>query len=191
MNKQTLIKTPLYGVSVIEPMVFSDPRGFFIETYNRRDFSEIGIGSEFVQDNHAMSSKGILRGLHYQYPEPQQKLMRVIRGEVFDVVVDIREKSPQFGKWFGILLSEENKKMLHVSEGFAHGYLALSDHVEFMYKVSAYYRPEYEGGIRWDDPGIGINWPLEKYGVINPVLSEKDQKLPTLTDFRTPFKSGN
>jgi dTDP-4-dehydrorhamnose 3,5-epimerase len=189
MNKQTLIRTPLDGVSIIEPMVFSDPRGFFIETYNRRDFTDIGIVSEFVQDNHARSSKGVLRGLHFQHPEPQQKLVRVIRGEVFDVAVDIRENSRQFGKWFGVILSENNKKMLYVPEGFAHGYLALSDHVEFIYKVSRYYSPENEEGIRWDDPLIGIHWPLGEYGISMPVLSEKDQKLPFLKDFRTPFIS--
>lgn len=148
------------GLCVIEPKVHGDERGYFIESYNYRDFSNAGIDCVFVQDNQSSSKKGVLRGLHYQIAHPQGKLVRVIRGEVFDVAVDLRTCSDTFGKWYGVRLSEENKKQFFVPAGFAHGYLVLSDYAEFCYKVTDFYHPGDEGGLRFDDPAIGIEWPL-------------------------------
>ena len=148
------------GLKVIEPTVFGDARGYFMETYNYHDFTEAGITCQFVQDNQSASKKGVLRGLHFQKQFPQDKLVRVIRGEVFDVAVDLREGSATFGKWFGIILTEENKKQLFIPKGFAHGYLVLSDYAEFCYKVSDFYHPGDEGGLLWNDPQIGIVWPM-------------------------------
>ena len=170
-------KTELDGVVVIEPNVFNDQRGYFLETYNQKRYQEIGINSNFVQDNLSFSKKGTLRGLHYQYPHDQAKLVQVIQGEVFDVVVDIRRKSPMFGKWIGQYLSDENKKQIFIPEGFAHGFCVLSDMALFHYKCSDFYAPQCEGGILWYDPDVAIDWPLE-----SPIVSEKDAKFSCLED---------
>ncbi len=147
------------GLHIIEPVVHGDSRGYFMETYNKRDMEEAGLNLNFVQDNQSMSTKGVLRGLHFQKQYPQGKLVRVIKGKVFDVAVDMRKGSKTFGKWFGVELSEENKKQFYISEGFAHGFLVLSDVAEFCYKVTDFYHPNDEGGIAWNDPAIAINWP--------------------------------
>lgn len=151
-------KTPIEGLVIIEPTVHGDSRGFFMETYNRNDMLEVGIVADFVQDNHSMSTKGVLRGLHFQKRFPQAKLVRVIRGEVFDVAVDLRKGSETYGKWYGMLLSAENKKQFFIPAGFAHGFLVVSDVAEFCYKCTEFYHPEDEGGIAWNDPDIGIDW---------------------------------
>ena len=172
MSKFVFHKTEIEGVFVIEPTVFDDERGYFMETYNERDFAEAGINCKFVQDNQSKSHKGVLRGLHFQKQYPQAKLVRVISGEVFDVAVDIRPGSPTFGKWVGTILSEENKKQFFIPKGFAHGFLVLSDTAEFTYKCDEFYHPEDEGGIRWDDPTVAVQWP-QMEGEI--VLSERDK----------------
>ncbi len=159
MGQFTFTKTDIEGVILIEPRVFGDERGYFMETYNKADFIEAGITCEFVQDNQSKSSKGVLRGLHYQRQYPQAKLVRVIKGEVFDVAVDLRKNSPTYANYVGAILSAEKKNMLYIPKGFAHGFLVLSDEAEFTYKCDEFYRPEDEGGIRWDDPAIGIEWP--------------------------------
>lgn len=146
------------GLFIVEPAVHGDSRGYFMETYNKRDMEEAGLDMDFVQDNQSMSVKGVLRGLHYQINYPQGKLVRVIKGKVFDVAVDMRKGSKTFGKWFGVELTEENKKQFYISEGFAHGFLVLSDTAEFCYKVTDFYHPNDEGGIAWNDPSIGIDW---------------------------------
>lgn len=184
MAKFRRINTPIQELCVIEPLVFEDHRGFFIESYNKKEFEEIGLNMEFVQDNHSHSIKGVLRGLHFQTEHPQGKLVRVIRGVVFDVAVDLRKNSKTFGKWFGVILSEENRKMFYVPERFAHGFLVLSEKADFLYKCTDYYYPEYDAGLIWNDPDIGIEWPLEKYGITEPILSEKDRKLPTFSEWR-------
>ena len=184
MSRFTTLPTPIPDLYIIEPTVFGDNRGFFMETFNKREFRELGIDLDFVQDNHSKSKKGTLRGLHFQNRFPQAKLVRVIRGEVYDVAVDIRENSPSFGKWFGVILSEENKKQSFIPKCFAHGFLALTDIVEFTYKCSDYYHPEDEAGIIWSDPEISIEWPLEEYGINEPLLSEKDKKWPTLKELK-------
>jgi dTDP-4-dehydrorhamnose 3,5-epimerase len=166
-------------VLVLEPKVFGDSRGFFFESYNRRAFSEAtGLDPDFVQDNHSRSARGVLRGLHYQIRQPQGKLVRVVAGEVFDVAVDLRRNSPTFGRWVGEYLSAENKRMMWVPEGFAHGFVVISDHAEFLYKTTDYYAPEHERCIRWDDPSIGIEWPLAG----QPQLSAKDMQGMALGD---------
>ncbi len=175
MSKFVKISTSIEGLYIIEPRVFPDERGFFMESYNKRDFAEIGLTMEFVQDNHSRSKKGVLRGLHFQDKHPQGKLIRVVRGEVFDVAVDIRKGSPTFGRWYSVILSEENKRMFYIPEGFAHGFLVLSDEVDFLYKCTDYYYPDEDCGIIWNDPDIGIDWPLNG---IEPILSEKDKKRP-------------
>lgn len=147
------------GLHIIEPAVHGDSRGYFMETYNKRDMEEAGLNMNFVQDNQSMSAKGVLRGLHFQKEFPQGKLVRVIKGKVFDVAVDMRKGSKTYGKWYGIELTEENKKQFYISEGFAHGFLVLSDIAEFCYKVTDFYHPNDEGGIAWNDPQIGIVWP--------------------------------
>jgi dTDP-4-dehydrorhamnose 3,5-epimerase len=170
--------TPLPGVLLIKPDVFGDARGFFLETWNRRRYKEAGLDIEFVQDNMSLSRKGILRGLHFQNPNPQGKLVQALQGEVFDVAVDIRIGSPTFGRWFGTLLSEENHHQLYVPEGFVHGFCVLSDTALFSYKCTDFYNPGAEFSLRWDDPDLGIAWPIE-----NPVLSAKDQSARYLRDF--------
>jgi len=162
MGQFTFTKTDIEGVILIEPKVFGDERGYFMETYNKADFIEAGITCEFVQDNQSKSSKGVLRGLHYQKQYSQAKLVRVIKGEVFDVAVDLRKNSPTYAKYVGVILSAEKKNMLYIPKGFAHGFLVLSDEAEFTYKCDEFYHPEDEGGIRWDDPTIGIEWPVMK-----------------------------
>jgi dTDP-4-dehydrorhamnose 3,5-epimerase len=166
------IPAPLPGILMIEPKVFQDERGFFLESYQKRNFSEAGIPFEFVQDNHSKSCQGVLRGLHYQIQQPQGKLVRVVVGEIFDVAVDIRRSSPTFGKWFGTYLSAENKQMLWVPIGFAHGFYVVSPEVELLYKATDYYAPQWERTIAWNDPGIDIQWPLK--GKL-PILSPKDE----------------
>lgn len=184
MGKFTFTKTSIEGVYVIEPTVFGDERGYFMETYHSREFKEAGLDLNFVQDNQSKSKKGVLRGLHFQYTQPQGKLVRVIKGEVFDVAVDLRKDSPTYGKWEGIVLSEENKKQFYMPEGFAHGFLVLSDEAEFTYKCTEFYDGSDEGGIIWDDPEIGIEWPLED---IEVSLSEKDEQWKTLKETPTDF----
>jgi dTDP-4-dehydrorhamnose 3,5-epimerase len=165
------IPTSLPDVLLIEPKVFQDQRGFFLESYQKKDFSEAGIPFDFVQDNHSKSCQGVLRGLHYQIKQPQGKLMRVIAGEIFDVVVDIRKHSSTFGKWFGTYLSAENKQMLWVPAGFAHGFYVTSPEAEVIYKATDYYAPQWERTIAWNDPTIDVQWPLEGHF---PSLSAKD-----------------
>ncbi len=194
MGKIKITESPIKGLFIIEPMIHADDRGYFMETYNRNDMREAGLDPVFVQDNQSMSTKGVLRGLHFQKQYPQGKLVRATRGSVFDVAVDLRKESETYGKWYGTELSEENKKQCYIPEGFAHGYLALSDTAELCYKSTDFYHPEDESGIAWNDPGIGILWP----GVIGAypgnasaagytledgtplVLSAKDQQWPEL-----------
>jgi len=172
------IRTEIPGVIVVEPRVYQDPRGFFYESYRKKLFTVNGIKDNFVQDNVSFSAKGVLRGLHYQVaPRAQAKLIRVIRGSVYDVAVDLRSRSKTFGKFFGIILSAENRKMLYVPKGFAHGFCVLEEGTEFMYKVSDYYSPEHEKGVLWSDPRLAIPWPKLDRPFI---LSDKDKKYPTL-----------
>ena len=175
-----VIKTPIEGLLILEPKVFGDERGFFFESFNASQFREAsGLEADFVQDNHSRSSRGILRGLHYQLPpKAQGKLVRVVVGEVFDVAVDIRKNSPTFGQWYGLLLSAENKRQFWIPPGFAHGFLTLSEHAEFLYKTTDYYSPEHEGSVRWDDPELAIDWPFD--GI--PQLSAKDQQNKNFVD---------
>ncbi len=196
MGKITVTKAPIEGLYIIEPSVFGDERGYFMETYNERDMQEAGLNMRFVQDNQSMSVKGVLRGLHFQKQFPQGKLVRVIEGTVFDVAVDLRAGSPTYGKWFGVELSKENKKQFYISEGFAHGFLVLSDRAEFCYKVTDFYHPNDEGGLAWNDPTIGIEWPqvvgaydgsasAASYTLQDGTplrLSDKDQKWQKLKD---------
>lgn len=178
MGKIKVTKCAIEGLCVIEPSVFGDARGYFMETYNQRDMAAAGLNMVFVQDNQSKSRKGVLRGLHYQKEHPQGKLVRVIRGEVFDVAVDLRPGSETYGQWHGEILSAENKRQFYIPEGFAHGFYVLSDEAEFCYKCTDFYHPGDEGGIRWDDPAIGVRWPLIEGAPL--IMSEKDQKWPTL-----------
>lgn len=162
------------GLCVITPAVHGDSRGYFMETYNQNDFKEAGLDMVFVQDNQSMSVKGVLRGLHFQKQFPQGKLVRAVRGRVFDVAVDLRAGSETYGKWFGVELSAENKKQFYIPEGFAHGFLVLSDEAEFAYKCTDFYHPGDEGGLKWDDPDIGVEWPIEEG--MELIISEKDKK---------------
>lgn len=161
------------GLYVVEPTVFGDNRGYFMETYNEQEFFEAGLTMKFVQDNQSMSVQGVLRGLHFQIEHPQGKLVRVVRGEVFDVAVDIRKGSKTFGKWFGVTLSAENKKMFYIPEGFAHGFLVLSDEAEFAYKCTDFYHPGDEGGLRFDDSEVGIEWPLQEG--VELIIADRDR----------------
>ncbi|MBR0472051.1 MAG: dTDP-4-dehydrorhamnose 3,5-epimerase [Methanosphaera sp.] len=179
------IKTSIDGVVIVEPQVFGDNRGYFMETYHEKIFKENGITADFVQDNQSKSKKGVLRGLHFQYKYPQGKLVRVISGEVFDVAVDMRHDSPTYGKWEGVILSEENKKQFYIPPGFAHGFVVLSDTAEFTYKCTDFYHPEDEGGIKWDDPEIGIEWPIGDIDEL--ILSDKDKLWKTLSETETNF----
>lgn len=172
-----VIETSIPGVLIIRPRVFRDQRGFFMETFHARRYSEAGIRGPFVQDNFSRSKKDVLRGLHYQIHHPQGKLVQVKRGCVYDVAVDIRRGSPCFGKWVGVELSEENHTQFYIPPGFAHGFCVLSDEADFLYKCTDYYVPRDEGGLFWNDPDVGISWPVE-----NPVLSEKDEAYPMLKD---------
>ena len=190
MGQINVTKCPIEGLYIIEPAVHGDNRGYFMETYNQKDMAEHGLNMVFVQDNQSMSVKGVLRGLHFQKQYPQGKLVRVIKGRVFDVAVDLRAGSETYGKWYGVELTEENKKQFYISEGFAHGFLVLSDTAEFCYKVTDFYHPGDEGGLAWNDPAIGVEWPelvgnyqgnasAEGYTLTDGTplnLSEKDQK---------------
>lgn len=176
MGKLKKLETGIDGLYVINPTVYEDNRGYFMETYNKKDFEEIGIHSNFVQDNQSKSTKGVLRGLHYQLNYPQAKLVRVLNGEVFDVAVDLRKNSTTYGKYFGVFLSAENKSQFFIPRGFAHGFLVLSDEAEFAYKCDDYYNPEDESGLIYNDKRINIKWPFEKIGgEKNILLSEKDK----------------
>lgn len=196
MGQIKVTKCPIEGLYIIEPAVHGDNRGYFTETYSLRDMQEAGLNMVFVQDNQSMSVKGVLRGLHFQKEFPQGKLVRVIKGRVFDVAVDLRAGSATYGKWYGVELTEENKKQFYISEGFAHGFLVLSDTAEFCYKVTDFYHPGDEGGLAWNDPAIGIQWPelqgdypgsadASGYTLADGTplnLSEKDQKWSCLAD---------
>jgi dTDP-4-dehydrorhamnose 3,5-epimerase len=176
-----IIECNIPGPLIIEPTVFGDDRGFFMESWNAADFAAAGLDLNFVQDNHSRSQKGVLRGMHLQNPQPQGKLVRVLRGAVFDAVVDLRSSSSTFGKWTGVFLSSENKRMFWVPEGFAHGFLTLEDDTDFLYKCTAPYRPENESSLAWDDPTVGIEWPLDG---IELKLSAKDIAGVPLADIK-------
>ena len=179
MGKFSFQKTSIEGVIIVEPTAYGDSRGYFMETYQREDFIRGGIEVEFVQDNQSMSTRGVLRGLHFQKQFPQSKLVRCIRGEVFDVAVDLRDGSPTYGKWEGVVLSAENRRQFFIPKGFAHGFLVMSDEAEFVYKVDDFYHPNDEGGLMWNDPAIGIKWPIPEG--MELLLSDKD-KLVLKTD---------
>lgn len=177
------VSQKIADVILITPKIFEDDRGFFLETYSRRVFMENGINVDFIQDNHSFSKQGVLRGMHFQKPPmAQDKLIRVVTGEVFDVAVDLRRDSPTFKKWIGVVLSGDNKKILYVPKGFAHGFLTLSETAHFEYKVSNYYSPEYDSGFLWNDPDIGIEWPRQ-----NHILNGKDSKLSFFKELKNPF----
>ena len=178
MGKFSVLSTPIEGVRVIEPAVFGDSRGYFMETYNQKDFAGAGISAEFIQDNQSKSQKGVLRGLHRQKKHPQAKLVRCLFGEVFDVCVDVRPGSPAYGQWYGLILSEENCRQLFVPRGLAHGFLVLSDTAVVAYKCDEFYRPEDEAGLLWNDPAVGIAWPLDGTG--RPSLNERDANWPLI-----------
>lgn len=176
-----VISTSIPDVLIIEPKVFGDSRGFFFESFNQKNFSrETGLDVEFVQDNHSRSAKGVLRGLHYQIRQPQGKLVRVVRGTVFDVSVDIRRSSPTFGRWIGVELSEDNYRQLWVPPGFAHGFYVLSESADFLYKTTDYYIPDFERSLLWNDPDIGISWPIEAR--TQPIISTKDTNAARLAE---------
>ena len=180
MGKIKVTKCQIEGLCIIEPMVFGDERGYFMETYNQNDMKEAGLDMVFVQDNQSASKKGVLRGLHFQKKYPQGKLVRVVNGAVFDVAVDLRKGSKTYGEWYGVELSAENKKQFYIPEGFAHGFLVLSDYAEFCYKCTDFYHPNDEGGIKWDDPEIGIEWPMVVDGRLADgselIISDKDKQ---------------
>lgn len=184
MGKFNFKETKIKGVYVIEPTVYGDHRGYFMETYNDQEFKEAGLNYQFVQDNQSSSRKGVLRGLHFQKTYPQAKLVRVLKGEVFDVAVDLREQSPTYGQWVGVFLSEKNKCQFMIPRGFAHGFVVVSDYAEFAYKCDEFYHPEDEGGIMYNDPMIGIEWPSDIQEII---LSEKDKKHPSLKESKITF----
>ena len=190
MGQIKVTKAPLDGVSIIEPTVHGDARGYFMETYNQREMEEAGLNAVFVQDNQSMSTKGVLRGLHFQRTRPQGKLVRVLRGAVFDAAVDLRRGSPTYGRWFGAVLTGENHKQLYISTGFAHGFLVLSETAEFLYKCTDFYCPGDEGGLAWNDPEIGIEWP----GVAGETLdgaalniNARDRAWPALRELEKTF----
>ncbi|WP_195972826.1 dTDP-4-dehydrorhamnose 3,5-epimerase [Clostridium thermobutyricum] len=186
MSNFKFIETKIKDLYIIEPKVFGDNRGYFMETYSKKAFNEAGLTMEFVQDNESRSKKGVLRGLHFQTKHTQGKLVRVTDGAVYDVAVDLRKGSPTYGQWEGILLTAENKKQFYVPEGFAHGFLVVSDYATFNYKCTDFYAPEYDGGILWNDPDIGVEWPLE--GIEEILLSEKDKNQKRLKDVNLPFE---
>ena len=185
MGKITVTPCEIEGLYVIEPTVFADERGYFMETYHQKDMEEAGLNLKFVQDNQSMSTKGVLRGLHFQKQYPQGKLVRVVRGAVYDVAVDLRKDSKTFGKWFGVELSAENKKQFYIPEGFAHGFLVLTDEAEFCYKCTDFYHPNDEGGIAWNDEELGIQWPIKEGDCLT--ISEKDQNWLPLKETEIPF----
>lgn len=174
-----VVETELPGVLILEPKVFGDARGFFLESWNRQTMADNGLAMDFVQDNHSRSARGVLRGLHYQLENPQGKLVRVTQGAVFDVAVDIRRSSPHFGKWVGVELSSENHRMLWIPPGFAHGFMVLSETADFLYKCTTLYHPPSDRSLRWNDPEIGIAWPSAAGA---PLLSAKDEAAPLLAD---------
>ena len=184
MGKFNFIKTEIEGVYIIEPTAYGDNRGYFMETYNEAGFKAAGLNYTFVQDNQSSSRKGVLRGLHFQKTHPQAKLVRVLNGEVFDVAVDLRKNSKTYGKWVGVLLSDENKRQFMVPRGFAHGFVVVSETAEFAYKCDELYHPEDEGGIMWNDPDVGVEWP----DVGEIILSEKDKHHPTLSESKIEFE---
>ena len=184
MGKFKKIETSIDGVYVIEPTVYGDHRGYFMETYSEEEFAEIGLNYKFVQDNQSKSRKGVLRGLHFQKENTQAKLVRCIKGEVFDVAVDLRPGSATYGKWEGVVLSEENKKMFMIPRGFAHGFLVLSEEAEFTYKCDDVYNPNAEGGLAWNDKDVNIDWPLGDMKIDDLLTSEKDAKWPSLEELR-------
>lgn len=186
MGNFKFIETKIEGLYIIEPKVFGDDRGYFMETYNEKDFHEAGLNMNFVQDNESKSKKGVLRGMHFQTKHTQGKLVRVVQGEVYDVAVDLRKGSPTFGKWEGVLLSDKNKRQFYVPEGFAHGFLVVSDEAVFNYKCTDFYAPQYDSGVLWNDPDIGIEWPLE--GINEILLSEKDKQQKRLFEVEIPFE---
>ncbi len=190
MGKISVIKDAggISGLYVISPAVFGDERGYFMETYNEAEFREAGIDCTFVQDNQSMSKRGVLRGLHYQINYPQDKLVRVISGEVYDVAVDLRKGSATFGKWYGVRLSAENKKSFFIPKNFAHGFLVLSESAEFFYKVTDFYHPDDEGGIRFDDPELAIDWPMEGMSRDEIILSEKDKHQMSFAEYKENMK---
>ncbi|RDI90818.1 dTDP-4-dehydrorhamnose 3,5-epimerase [Thermosipho africanus Ob7] len=185
MGKFKRVDTPIQGLYIIEPTVFGDSRGFFMESWNKKEFEEIGINCNFVQDNHSKSKKGVLRGLHFQIENVQSKLVRCIRGKIIDIAVDLRKNSPTFGKYFSVELSEENRLMFFIPKYFAHGFLVVSDEAEVIYKVDEYYDPKSDSGIIWNDETLKIDWQLEKYGINENelIISEKDKKLKTFKEF--------
>jgi len=174
--------TAIADVVLLEPKIFGDERGFFLESYSERTFQQLGLPTRFVQDNHSKSIRGVLRGLHYQLGVPQGKLVRALQGEIFDVTVDLRRSSPTFGKWVGAILNDKNRHMLWVPPGFGHGFMVLSDSAEVAYKASEFYAPEHERSIVWNDPAIGIEWPLDRIDPSGPVLSAKDAAGQRLND---------
>ncbi len=176
-----IVECNIPGPLILEPRVFGDERGFFLESWNADAFAQAGLDLTFVQDNHSRSQKGVLRGMHFQNPGAQGKLVRVVRGAVFDAVVDLRRSSPNFGKWTGVVLSAENKRMFWVPEGFAHGFLTLEDNTDFLYKCTAPYAPQHEQSLAWDDPAVGIEWPLDG---LDPILSAKDAAGVALADVK-------
>ncbi len=185
MGKITVETCEIEGLKVITPTVFGDARGYFMETYQYEDFKAAGIDQVFVQDNQSASKKGVLRGLHFQIHHPQDKLVRVIKGEVYDVAVDLRKDSATFGKWHGVLLSEENKKQFFIPKGFAHGFLVLSDYAEFCYKCSDFYHPNDEGGLKFDDPEIGVQWPIPEG--MELIMSEKDKAWDGIAEYKSKY----
>ena len=186
MSNFNFIETKIRDLYIVEPKVFGDERGYFMESYNKEAFNEAGLTMTFVQDNESRSKKGVLRGLHFQTKHTQGKLVRVTDGAVYDVAVDLRKGSPTYGMWEGILLTAENKKQFYVPEGFAHGFLVVSDYATFNYKCTDFYAPEFDGGVLWNDPEIGIEWPLD--GIEEILLSEKDKNQKTLKELDLPFK---
>lgn len=185
MGKIKVETCEIEGLKVITPTVFGDERGYFMETYNYNDFAEAGIDVQFVQDNQSASKKGVLRGLHFQINYPQDKLVRVVNGEVFDVAVDLREDSQTFGKWFGVKLSAENKKQFFIPKNFAHGFIVLSDYAEFAYKCTDFYHPNDEGGLLWSDPEIGVEWPMpDGMSIDDLILSDKDRKWSGISGYK-------
>jgi len=185
LSKFNFIKTDIEDMYIIEPSVFGDDRGYFMETYNKEEFNQAGLKMDFVQDNQSKSKKGVLRGLHFQKKHPQGKLVRVLNGKVFDVGVDLRANSETYGQWKGVILSGENKKQFYVPEGFAHGFLVLSETATFAYKCTDFYHSDDEGGIIWDDEDINIDWPLDD--VVEIILSEKDKELNSLAETKFKF----
>ena len=185
MGKFEFIETGIEGMFIVEPTVFEDNRGFFMETFNERDFKDAGYDLKFVQDNQSKSTRGVLRGLHFQIKYPQGKLVRVTKGKVFDVGVDLRSDSDTYGKWFGAVLSDENKRQLYIPPKFAHGFVVLSDEAEFLYKCTEFYHGEDEGGIIWNDEDIGVEWPLDDIDEV--ILSEKDKLWPTFKESQISY----